>query len=79
MKKVLFGVLMALTIVGCDKEKTIQSQDDSIVIGNGSWTRIGCTIRKFEYEGHEYISITRGSGGVGLCHNPNCHCGKGGN
>lgn len=78
MKKVLFGVLMALAVVGCDEGKPVPTKEDCIVVGDGTWKRKQFDIQKFEYEGHEYITV-RWDRGLGLCHNPNCHCGKGGN
>lgn len=31
------------------------------------------TVHKFKFEGHDYISFTKGHG-VAVVHNPKCHC-----
>lgn len=41
-----------------------QSDRNAIVIG---------TAHKFKFEGHDYISFTKGHG-VAVVHNPKCHC-----
>lgn len=41
-----------------------QSNRNAIVIG---------TAHKFKFEGHDYISFTKGHG-VAVVHNPKCHC-----
>lgn len=45
------------------KSETIRSED-GYYIG---------TAHKFKFEGHDYISFTKGHG-VAVVHNPKCHC-----
>ena len=60
--------LICLITVSCNavivpKSETIRSED-GYYIG---------TAHKFKFEGHDYISFTKGHG-VAVVHNPKCHC-----
>ena len=60
--------LICLITVSCNavidpKSETIKSED-GYYIG---------TAHKFKFEGHNYISFTKGHG-VAVVHNPKCHC-----
>ena len=74
MKKILFGLLIALLLTGCiltdcEKPKIKIMHDEEIH-----------QVVKFEFEGHKYISFeiwnTGHTNGVGVVHDPDCSCQK---
>lgn len=61
--------LLALTLTGCENNKTQQQID----------AEISSRITKFNYEGHKYLLYKRpyAKGGVGgITHDPDCSCHK---
>lgn len=75
MKKIILFLATVLAISACC-ESEIQSTptkhkvDILPIVGFGTHT-----IRKFEYENHEYI-IFIGSNNIDIEHDPNCSCHK---
>lgn len=69
MKKILFGLLIALSLTGCEKQGTPITYNPNLR-----------KIVKFEFEGHKYISFeiwnTGHTNGVGIVHDPDCSCQK---
>lgn len=72
MKKILFGLLIALSLTGCGKPETSIKYDSQI--------RQVKAI-KFEFEGHKYMSFevwssihTSHKCATGIVHDPNCPC-----
>ena len=67
MKKILFGLLIVLSLTGCGKPETSIKYDSQIR-----------QVIKFEFEGHKYMSFEVWNTGhtnvAGIVHDPNCSC-----
>lgn len=67
MKKILFGLLIALALTSCGKPETKIVHDPQIR-----------QVIKFKFEGHKYMSFEVWNTGhtniAGIVHDPNCPC-----
>ena len=67
MKKILFRLLITLSLTSCGKPETLIKYDPQIR-----------RVIKFEFEGHKYISFevwdTGRTNVAGIVHDPNCPC-----
>jgi hypothetical protein len=63
MKKLIFILLVCLTIVSCQRSYEIDDEVEYYVVEQ-------------EYNGHDYILFDTMNGGLGVIHNPDCKCVK---
>ena len=67
MKKILFGLLITLSLVGCKEKHTRIVHYENVL-----------QVIKFEFEGHNYMAIEVSNTGhtniAGVVHDPNCPC-----
>lgn len=75
MKKIILFLATVLAVSACCESTTkstiVEPELERLIIkGYGP-----CSIRKFQYEGHDYIMI-KGPEQMAIEHDPNCSCQK---
>lgn len=75
MKKIILFLATIVAVSACcestAKSTMVESEVERLII-KGSGTYI---IRKFEYDGHDYIMV-KGTEQMAIEHDPNCSCHK---
>lgn len=63
MKKLLIGILLIVTMTGCEYER-VKLNDEPITTD----------IHEIEWNGHTYIQCTTTEGGCSILHDESCEC-----
>jgi len=70
MKRMLFVLLAAVSLSGCASEvsEVREEKTKTLYLKN---SMDSYSIRKFEYDGHEYVAFGQGNS-LSVVHDPNC-------
>ena len=78
MKKltILFLSMLALTLTGCEDNRTREQIDTGIASQSIASQSIASQITEFNYKGHKYLLYRQVGGYGGIAHDPDCPCHK---